>query len=318
MLSVLLPTYNNALFIKNSVKSLLMQTYKDFELLIVDDGSTDNTEFVVSAFNDARIRYIKKEHEGLAATLNYGLKIAKYDWVARMDADDICHPRRLEKQISILEKDGNFISCTWSAYFNRRGICFTVETPRDNVELKKKMALHSYINHPSVIYNRKFILSKGGYSTKLNVYEDYELWLRIRNDVVFEVVPEYVLFMRITPQSLSRKDFAEKKGIILDLQNKYFPLNNNFDDFSKSEKIEILGWREFFYGDKNKARKYLLKLSIIIFKKPKILIAILLTLFSQQVINVFAGNAFRYRILYYLKYFSSSFVKVRTFLKQYS
>ena len=108
MLTVLMPTYNSCQYIETAIKSVLNQTYKDLELLIVDDGSTDDTESSISEFSDTRIRYIKKEHEGLAASLNYGLKIAKHDWVSRMDADDISHPKRLEKQISILEKDDNF------------------------------------------------------------------------------------------------------------------------------------------------------------------------------------------------------------------
>ena len=182
MLTVLMPTYNSCQYIETAIKSVLNQTYKDFELLIVDDGSTDDTESSISEFSDTRIRYIKKEHEGLAASLNYGLKIAKHDWVSRMDADDISHPKRLEKQISILEKDDNFISCTWSAYFKDRGISFTVKTPVHNDELKKKLSIHCYINHPSVIFNRRFILSKGGYNTKINVYEDYE------NDLLTEKV----------------------------------------------------------------------------------------------------------------------------------
>jgi len=123
--------------------------------------------------------------------------------------------------------------------------------------------------------------------------------------------------MRITPQSLSRKDFADKKGVILEAQKQYYPLNSNLNEFDKNERMELSGWREFFYGDKNKARKYFLKLNIKIFKKPKILIAILLTFFSKQIVNAFIGNAFRYRILYYLKYFSSPYIKARKQLKQY-
>jgi glycosyltransferase involved in cell wall biosynthesis len=317
-ITVLLPAYNSEKYLAIAIKSILNQTFENFELLIVDDGSTDQTEKIIKTFIDKRIRYVKKNHEGLAATLNYGLKIARYDWIARMDADDICHPQRFDKQISILDRPENVISCSWSAYFNDRGIRFTIKTPTNDAELKKKLALHSYINHASVIYNRKFILSKGGYNTNINIYEDYELWLRIRNDIVIEVVPEYLFFVRITPQSLSRKDFAEKKGIILVAQNNYYPLNNIPNSFTKYEKIELEGWREFFYGDKSKARKRFLGLKLGIFKKPKIMIAILLTFFSKPIVNAFIGNAFRYRIVYYLKYFSLSSKKARELLQQYS
>ncbi|MBK7981678.1 MAG: glycosyltransferase family 2 protein [Ignavibacteriae bacterium] len=95
MISVLLPVYNGEKYLSQSIKSILNQTFRDFEFIIVDDGSIDNTEKIVSSFHDTRIKYIKKDHTGLADTLNYGLKLANYDWVARMDADDISLPNRL-------------------------------------------------------------------------------------------------------------------------------------------------------------------------------------------------------------------------------
>jgi len=283
--------------------------------LIVDDGSTDNTKELIDSIPDPRIRYEKISHVGRSKALNYGLKACKYDWVALIDADDISHPLRLVKQISILDRDENVISFTWSAYFNHNGIRFTVKTPTDNVELKRKLALHCYVNHPSVLYNRNFILSNGGYNPANDAFGDYELWLRIRNDVVFEVVPEYLFFVRIIPQSLSRKDFADKKKIILDAQKKYYPLDSNLNDFNKYEKIESSGWREFFYGDKNKARKLFLKLKIKILKKPRIFTAIIITYFSSKVVNSFIENYFKLKLIYYLNFFSFNSKEARKELR---
>ena len=315
-ISVLMTTYNCADYISKAIKSILIQTYKDFEFLIVDDGSDDDTEKKVHIFNDNRIRYIKKEHEGLAASLNYGLKISKYDWVARMDADDICHPQRLEKQISVLRKDENFISCTWSAYFYNRGIRFTVKTPTDDGELKNKLALHCYINHSSVIYNKNFILLNGGYNTDLNVYEDYELWLRIKDVVMFEVIPEYLIFMRVTPQSLSRNNFNIRKKIILQFQRKYYPLYDDLNTFTKTERLMLSGWREFFYGEGKKARGKFLKLKLGMLIYPRILIAFFLTFFPQKFIDYIIKNTIKYKILYFIKYFNTDFRRVRIFLSQ--
>ena len=122
--------------------------------------------------------------------------------------------------------------------------------------------------------------------------------------------------MRISPKSLSRNAFAASKGIILESQKKYYPLDSHLNDFKKFEKIGLSGWREFFYGDKSKARKYFLRLKLETLKKPKILIAIILTLFSEQVVNAFIMNSLRYRMLYYLKYFNISFKEARRVLKQ--
>ncbi len=97
-ITVLLPTFNSGEYLSTSIKSILEQTYTDFEFLIVDDGSTDSTENIVKSFKDKRIKYLKKKRTSLPDTLNYGLKHAKYEWIARMDADDFALPNRLEEQ----------------------------------------------------------------------------------------------------------------------------------------------------------------------------------------------------------------------------
>ena len=105
MISVLMPTYNTAATIATAVQSILNQTWKEFELLILDDGSTDTTNEIISNIRDDRIRYIKLPHQGLTKTLNYGLSIAAtHDIIARMDADDLCVPWRFETQLSILNQ----------------------------------------------------------------------------------------------------------------------------------------------------------------------------------------------------------------------
>lgn len=95
-ITVLLPVYNGGKYIRTAIHSILTQTYKNFELYIVDDGSTDNTKEVIGEFTDQRIRYEYIEHAGLSSAINYGLKNASCDIVARMDADDISLPKRLE------------------------------------------------------------------------------------------------------------------------------------------------------------------------------------------------------------------------------
>ena len=299
-LTVLLPTYNSGEYLQYSIRSILKQTFRKFELLIIDDGSNDDTEKVINGFSDSRIRYVKKEHEGLATTLNYGLSIAKYDWVARMDADDICHPERLAKQISVVNKGENFISCTWAAFFRDNKILFTVETPINSEELKRRLALHCYINHPSVLYNKNFILSNGGYNSKLKVYEDYELWLRILNDVFFDVIPECLLFVRYVPDSLSKQKFSRHKEEILYTQNKYYPLTNKLKYIDDQERIGLLSWREWFYGDKNKARKYWIQNPSLLLKL-KVTSAFLLSFLPVKYLVLIQKLNIKYRINYILK-----------------
>ena len=101
--TVLLPVYNAAAFVGEAIRSVLAQTYRDFELLVIDDASTDDSEQVVRQFKDARIRYLVNESNlGITGTLNRGLSEARGDYIARMDADDICHPQRLARQAGFL------------------------------------------------------------------------------------------------------------------------------------------------------------------------------------------------------------------------
>jgi len=312
-ITVLMPTFNCSKTISMAIKSILNQSFPDFELLIVDDGSVDNTEQIITYFKDDRIRYVKKHHSGLASSLNYGLKIAKYDWVARMDADDICAPNRLERQLEKGSFRPNTINCTWSSYFRDHKILYTVETPSDQLDLKKKLALHSYICHPSVIYNRNFILAQGGYDCELQRFEDYELWLRLMNNCSFHVVPEYLLFMRIRNNSLSRENIIENRKIVHSIQLPYYEsLENNFGITENSNKIIVRGWREYFYGSPSLSRIEWGKDKLHILFDPRIIIAYFISFFPENIVNIFRDKRVRIRLASYLKNFriNKSFLEI--------
>ena len=103
-LSVILPVYNGSAFLAEAMESVLNQTFRDFELLVIDDASTDGSAAVAEQFGDPRVRVIRQEaNRRLPATLNHGLDLARGEWVARMDADDICHPQRFARQVAFLE-----------------------------------------------------------------------------------------------------------------------------------------------------------------------------------------------------------------------
>lgn len=101
-ISILLPVFNAERYLREAIKSLLNQTYDNFELLIVDDGSTDNSMKIASEFGDSRIRLLPKKHSGLIETLNYGLEHARGQWIARMDADDAALPDRFDIQMKYI------------------------------------------------------------------------------------------------------------------------------------------------------------------------------------------------------------------------
>ena len=108
MVSIIIPTYNRGYIIKKSIDSVLHQTYEDFELIIVDDGSTDGTKQLIDEYEDDRIKYYSYEHnKGVVYARNYGMKMAKGDCIVFQDSDDVWHSDKLEKQIKILEDDDN-------------------------------------------------------------------------------------------------------------------------------------------------------------------------------------------------------------------
>lgn len=107
-LTVLLPFYNSGKYLRHAVRSVLNQTFAEFEFVIIDDGSTDNSEDIILRFKDPRIIYIKKEHTGLADSLNYGLKVAKTDIIVRMDSDDTCDVRKIETQYNFFTQNKNY------------------------------------------------------------------------------------------------------------------------------------------------------------------------------------------------------------------
>lgn len=298
-LSVLLPTFNSSEYVGQAIKSILNQTFSEFEFLIIDDGSTDNTEEIVKSFNDDRIVYVKKKNSGLASTLNFGLQMAAFDWIARMDSDDICEATRLDKQIKQLVQL-NQISCTWCTYFKDNKVLYTVETPIESKELKKKLAIHSYICHSSVIYNRNFILANGGYNEEIKVFEDYELWLRLKDKIEFKVLPEYLVYIRIRNDSLSQ-ELSMNKNIIYNFQSSYYrDLTGNFSIIQKQEKQKLFGWREFFYGDKAKARIEWKKLGINLIIMPKIILAFIISFLPERYFRKIIEARIRYRMEFYL------------------
>lgn len=253
MISVLLTTYNSAPYIKDSIYSILNQTYKEFEFVIIDDGSTDNTENIITGIRDSRIRYYKIEHVGRSKALNYGLKICNCDWVALIDADDIAHPNRLELQL-LNDLKYNSIVIISSVYFYKNEILFRINVK--DIKIPQDLILHQKFPN-AVLYNRKYIIENGGYNENLAVAEDYELWLRLMNTSQFLVVDKVLMYYRKTPKSLSRKNEKLTELTIYNIQDTYYKcIEKNFKIFKNNEKNYYRGWREFFFGNPKLAKKY--------------------------------------------------------------
>ena len=214
--SVLLPARNEERFLQQAVQSILRQTEPNFELIVVDDGSTDDSRAIVErlAAGDRRIKPIHQPHSGIVAALNRGMREASGSYVARMDADDLAQPKRLELQAHYLDQHpsvglvGSRVEYLGDARRNRGLAVFvkwsnSLVTPRD-IELYR--FVETPFVHPSVMFRRKLTERLGTYGDG-PFPEDYELWLRwIEGGVRMAKLEETLLSWRERPDRLTRTD----------------------------------------------------------------------------------------------------------------
>ena len=181
-LSVVLCTYNEERYIMDSVLSILNQTYPYFELIIVNDGSTDKTKEILETLNDKRIRIINKQNTGLPHSLNVGISHAKYDWIARMDGDDIALPNRFADQIKLIEQGYDIIGGQFLEIDGDGVMKSTICSRKPVCALKCKLFVFLGWNplaHPTAIIKKNILEKMGGYDENFKASQDLELWSRL-------------------------------------------------------------------------------------------------------------------------------------------
>lgn len=203
LVSVVLPVFNEEPdFLKLSIESILKQTYDKIELIIIDDSTTSVCDDILQKhfYHDRRIQHVKTEARlGLTGSLNFGCSLAKGDYIARMDSDDIALANRIEKQVFILETDKS-ISVVGSDIIlidNYGDVVGNRRYPTENRKIIKMMHFVNPIAHPTVMFRKEIFESLGGYDEDFTNAEDLELWLRWSNKkVVFSNIPECLLKYR--------------------------------------------------------------------------------------------------------------------------
>lgn len=215
-----MPVYNAERFVKKAIESILNQTYADFEFIIINDGSTDESEEVIKNFTDQRIHLISQGNQGIVSALNTGLKIAQGTYIARMDADDISEPTRLEKQVLFMQTNPEIALCgTWAWTIDEHDTITGNYTypPTNHTAIRKAIIRHSPFIHPSVMFTQKAIKVVGSYSLKYKHAEDYELWTRVVAKFKTANIPEYLLKYRIAEGSITQKHWSTmvRKAILI-------------------------------------------------------------------------------------------------------
>lgn len=267
--SVLMPVYNGEVYLEETITSILNQSFADFEFIIIDDSSKDNTwEILIEyAKRDQRIKlYKNKENLGLIKSLNKGLTLAEGDFVARQDADDISLEKRFEKQVEILSNKEKvvLVSCNIEIIDANGSILRQLRRSCESELVPWYLIFHNRIaGHSQVMFRRKQILDLDGYS-EVNLYsEDYELWSRLVDIGSVEIIPEALLQRRIHTTSLcatrgnaqlqwsliqSQFNIKQLIGKEIDLEEvkhlRYFwnPQNGNINDL-KNDKFQNINFR---------------------------------------------------------------------------
>jgi len=181
-ITVLMPVYNGAGYIQEAIESVLRQTFTDFELLIVNDGSTDDTAEIIGAFSDKRIRVLHRINGGVSAALNTGLEEAKAGYIARFDADDLCYPTRLAQQYQFMRNNPDYVLIGSDAdYMTEEGnyLFKYVNIGHSNEEIQEQINTYCPFIHSSVFYKKEVVLNCGGYEVNAHTFEDYFLWIRL-------------------------------------------------------------------------------------------------------------------------------------------
>ena len=196
-ISFIMSVYNHEKTLKKAIKSIINQSYKNFEFIIINDGSTDNSKHVINIFKkrNKNIRFYNfEENKGLAIRLNYGIKKSKGIFIARMDADDVSKKNRLLIQKKFLEKNTKFSLVGSNAvYLNKKEkILKKTNLPLNDKEIKNTLFIRNPIIHSSILVRKKFFL-KNLYNSNFTKCQDYELWIRSSNKFKFYNLKDFLI-----------------------------------------------------------------------------------------------------------------------------
>ena len=226
-ISVILPVFNGQEYLYDSIKSILNQTFENFELLIINDGSTDNSSNVINSFDDFRITYIEQKNQGLGATLNILTRLARGEFIARQDQDDISMPRRLEKQFSELVSDLSLnLIGSWAKIVDAKSLKYIGEHRhfKKDIEIRYNLIFDNPFVHSSVIFRKDSLKLVGGYfeGASGQFPEDFDLWQRFMEIGKSKNISEYLIIYRSVKTGMSRNFALEHKAFMVKLCWKNF------------------------------------------------------------------------------------------------
>jgi glycosyltransferase involved in cell wall biosynthesis len=213
-ISVIMPVWNGEKYLAAAVESILAQTFGDFELIIVDDGSTDSTPDIIASYRDPRLRVVKLDHAGIVSALNAGVAQARAAWIARQDADDISKPTRFEKQWEAVSLNKDVVlSHTDVELIGEIGDARRPWFPKTKAFLALKLCFQCPVVHSTVLFNKEAFIKAGGYRPEERHAEDYALWGRMIELGGVAGIPEKLLSLRMHSVSVSRQNLETQVAL---------------------------------------------------------------------------------------------------------
>lgn len=234
--SILMSVYNAADTISSTIQSILQQSSRDYECIIINDGSSDRTAEILEQFRakDPRIIVLSQQQKGLAAALNRGLFVARGKYIVRQDADDISLPDRFEKQLAYIERTRCDIVGSYSYLINEKGNILKIDKRPDTHEaIARRLLIANCILHPTVMFKKESVLRIGGYNEEYEFSQDYDLYLRgLRAGLKYGCIPEPLVKIRHRSGASSVKNRRRQLLFALSAQANHFAHQKQFSFYS--------------------------------------------------------------------------------------
>lgn len=304
-ITVLMPAYNVAEYIREAIDSVLQQTFTDFELLIINDGSTDDTENIIKQYTDTRIRLYSQPNAGVIGALNKGLELARGELIARFDADDVCYPERLQVQYDFMKANPDYVLIGSEAdYMEEDGtyiFTFKFNAYTDDEIRALNYAVCPFI-HASVIFYKRAVIELGAYDKGAITFEDHLLWWKLIQLGKVKNMERPLIKVRFNPDSVTvderwrgpefkRIKYASiKRGYVTPEDAKKLKeilAGQNFKQFKSAAYYSMMG-KKFLWNNYNpsKARKNLRKAIITTPMKAEPYILYILSFFPLKLISL--------------------------------
>jgi glycosyltransferase involved in cell wall biosynthesis len=217
--SVVMSVFNGQAFLREAVESILGQTFGDFEFVVIDDGSTDQTSDILAEYmrRDARMHVVRQKNRGRTESLNRGIDLGRGKYVARMDADDVALPDRLERQIDFLEKhsDVGLVGGVVELIGREGNVLRIVRPPVDDIEIRSLLLQYNPMWHSAISMRTAVVLAAGRYRTMFSESEDYDLWLRLSEQTRLANLDELVLRYRVHSSQVSIENMRQQSLCVL-------------------------------------------------------------------------------------------------------